>query len=38
MSVYVKLKAFELTRMINDEFPVVEFETEIEEGRRGVMC
>ena len=28
MSVYIKIKAFELTRPINELFPVVEFESE----------
>ena len=30
MSVYIKMKAFELTRTINEVFPVVEFEFERE--------
>ena len=34
MSVYVKIKAFELTRTINDVFVVVEFESE----ERGKVC
>ena len=28
ISVYIKIKAFELTRTINEVFPVVEFESE----------
>ena len=31
MTVHIKMKAFELTRTINEVFPVEEFESEVEE-------